>query len=195
MGPLCLNERRVHDAGMDTLAHGLWAGIGIALVHRRWPMAPRLAAATVGLAVLPDLVHLLPVAAAALFAPQGWAMLSGYATALPGQEPALPVWSAALAHHLHCVMHSVVVAAPVSALLSWWLGRLWWPLLGWWSHIVIDVFTHSASFYPVPVLYPLTMRGFDGLAWNTPWFMWANYSLLLVCGVALAWRAWRHRLG
>ena len=38
------------------------------------------------------------------------------------------------------------------------------PLLGWWSHIVIDVFTQSADFYPSSVLYPITQRGFDGLA-------------------------------
>jgi membrane-bound metal-dependent hydrolase YbcI (DUF457 family) len=48
---------------------------------------------------------------------------------------------------------------------------LWIPLLGWWSHIVIDVFTHSADYYAVPVLYPFTERGFDGIAWITPWFM------------------------
>lgn len=63
------------------------------------------------------------------------------------------------------------------------------PLLGWWSHIVIDVFTHSADFYPSPVFYPLTYWGFDGLAWNTPWFMVVNYLAL----AALAVVAWRRR--
>ena len=44
--------------------------------------------------------------------------------------------------------------------------------------IVIDVFTHSAAYYPVPVLYPITMRAFDGVAWNTPWFIALNYVAL-----------------
>jgi hypothetical protein len=59
------------------------------------------------------------------------------------------------------------------------------PLLGWWSHIVIDVFTHSADYYASPVLYPLTERGFDGIAWITPWFMVANYLVLGVTGLLL----------
>ena len=38
--------------------------------------------------------------------------------------------------------------------------------------------THSADFYQAPVLYPITERGFDGLAWNTPWFLVLNYVAL-----------------
>jgi hypothetical protein len=59
------------------------------------------------------------------------------------------------------------------------------PLLGWWSHIVIDVFTHSADYYASPVLYPITQRGFDGIAWNTPWFMVLNYSVLAVLALLI----------
>lgn len=47
-----------------------------------------------------------------------------------------------------------------------------------WSHIVIDVSKHSADYYPSQVLYPITQRGFDALAWNTPWFLVPNYFLL-----------------
>ena len=46
-------------------------------------------------------------------------------------------------------------------------------------------FTHSADFYPSPVLYPITQRGFDGLAWNTPWFLVLNYSALGLIGLWL----------
>jgi membrane-bound metal-dependent hydrolase YbcI (DUF457 family) len=82
-------------------------------------------------------------------------------------------------------MHSAPIAA-AATLLSWLaLRRLWIPLLGWWSHIVIDVFTHSAAFYPVPVLYPFTYRGFDGLAWNTPWFLAVNYAAIAVVAAGL----------
>jgi hypothetical protein len=49
-------------------------------------------------------------------------------------------------------------------------------------HLVIDVFTHSAAFFPTPILYPFTERGFDGLAWNTPWFMVLNYVSLAAVG-------------
>ena len=46
------------------------------------------------------------------------------------------------------------------------------------SHIVIDVSKHSADYYPSRVLYPITQRGFDALAWNTPWFLVPNYFVL-----------------
>ena len=65
----------------------------------------------------------------------------------------------------------------------------------WWLHIVIDVFTHSVDFYPSPVLYPFTQRGFDGLAWNTPWFMLANYVALAGVGLWLLWRRKGRDLG
>jgi hypothetical protein len=173
---------------MDILAHGLWAGAGlVALSHARPVDKPTLAWA-VALAVLPDVVHTLPVAAWALANGTPGAWLS-YATAAPGGEPDFPAWVALWSHQLHCVFHSALVAAAATALLRAWLRRLWLPLLGWWSHIVIDVFTHSADFYPSPVFYPITYWGFDGIAWNTPGFMALNYAALLVVGVWL----WRKR--
>ena len=51
-------------------------------------------------------------------------------------------------------------------------------LLGWWSHILIDVFTHSREFYAVPVLYPFSDWSFDGIAWTDPRFMVVNYVAL-----------------
>ncbi len=160
---------------MDIVAHGLWAGIGVTLAGRRWLITRRTAAATVALAVAPDLAQLLPLLGAALFADGGFAALSGYVTALPGFYPALPPTVALWTHHLHCTLHSAVVAMAVTLLVGVATRSLWIPLLGWWSHILIDVFTHSADFYPAPVFYPFTERGFDGWAWNTPGSLLANY--------------------
>lgn len=175
---------------MDILAHGLWAGIGIGFASRRWKLSRRTMALTVSMAVAPDLVQLLPLMIWAPFSQDGWAVLRAYAQALPGFEPVMPPAVESLAHHLHCVMHSAVVAAAVTALLWGALRSFWIPLIGWWLHIVIDVFTHSAEFYPSPVLYPFTQRGFDGLAWNTPWFLAVNYVALVA---AAAWLGWRQR--
>jgi hypothetical protein len=151
---------------MDIVAHGLWVGIGIAVARRKHDIPRGTALVTLGAAMAPDLVQLLPVLFAAVSRPDGMAVLRAYITALPGFEPTLPPWAAVLTDHLHCVMHSAVVAGVVTAAV-WWLTRsIRLPLLGWWSNIVIDVFTHSAKFYPAPVLYPFTQRGFDGIAWN-----------------------------
>lgn len=104
----------------------------------------------------------------------------------------MPPLVAMLSHHLHCVMHSAVIASLVAALLWRQRRALWLPLLGWCSHIAIDVFTHSNDFYPVPVLYPFTERGFDGLAWNTPWFLLLNYVALVATYLWL-WRTHHNR--
>jgi len=97
----------------------------------------------------------------------------------------MPHWVMLGSHHLHCLLHSAIIAGAVTLALWRWRHRLWLLLAGWWLHIAIDVFTHSAEFYPVPVLYPITYQGFDGIAWNTPWFMVVNYAALLIGWLAL----------
>lgn len=163
---------------MDVLAHALWAGAGVLLARRRWTVTPRTAAATLALAVAPDIPHLLPILGWSVFGAGNAATVKGYAIAVPGQEPAVPPGVEWLSHNLHCVTHSAMVAAVATLLLWIWLRSLWVPLLGWWSHVVIDVFTHSVDYYPSPVLWPITRQGFDGVAWNTPLFMALNYLAL-----------------
>lgn len=176
---------------MDILAHSLWAGIGVACLSGRVPIPRRTAVATVTLAALPDLVQMLPLLAWALGSDGSFAALFDFAIAMPGKEPPMPLVVGTLSHHLHCGLHSAV-SASVITLLLWLLTRSFWiPLAGWWSHIVIDFFTHSADYYPVPVLYPFSYWGFDGLAWNTPWFLALNYAALACCIAALAWRRLR----
>lgn len=171
---------------MDFLAHGLWAGAAIKAGTRLrdipWPAAIW----TIALSVLPDFGHALPVAV--------WAIASGvptllvdYALAPPGGEPPMPEAVAFWSHHLHCTLHSGIVAGvcTLAALLA--IRRFWLPLAGWWSHILIDVFAHSTNFFPSPVFYPFSYWGFDGLAWNTWAFQVVNY--LALAGVwALLWR-------
>jgi hypothetical protein len=172
---------------MDILAHTLWAGVGVALLRRRRPVPTRTAVATLGLAALPDVLHLLPIVAWWVFGAGGLSVVLSYAMAVPGQEPALPEVVKLWSHHLHCIMHSAIVAGAVTLLLYALRRSLWIPLLGWWLHIVIDVFTHSADYYAVPVLYPLSDRAFDGVAWNEPWMLVLNYAALGAC----AWWVFR----
>lgn len=179
---------------MDLLAHALWAGVAGESLRRRGRIGARGSAALVALAVLPDLMQGLPVAAWALGSGGGTGLLWDFATATPAQEPALPPVVDTAAHHLHCIGHSAVIAGGATALALAMRWRHAGVLLGWWLHIVIDVFTHAADFYPVPVLYPLTMQGFDGLAWNTPGFQAVNYTLLALAGAWL-WRSRRRMPG
>jgi hypothetical protein len=179
---------------MDIVAHGLWAGVGIALLRQRVLVSPRTAAASIGLAVLPDVMQMLPVLAWWWFSGGTFSAVTAFAISLPGQEPTMPTAVVFVSHHLHCLAHSAVVALVVSVLLWRWRHLLWIPLLGWWSHIVIDVFTHSADYYASPVLYPFTDRGFDGMAWNNSWFLALNYLMLAVIGLWLYVSTLRRRL-
>jgi hypothetical protein len=172
---------------VDIVAHTLWAGAGLALAARRWPVARRTTLLTLLLAALPDVFHLLPMIGWWWFGDGSFATVCAYAIAVPGQVPLLPPLVAEWSQHLHCVTHSALVAGAVTLSLGAIRQALWAPLLGWWSHIVIDVFTHSAGYYPSPALYPITQRGFDGLAWNTPWFLVLNYAVLC----AVAWWLWK----
>ena len=105
----------------------------------------RTIALTVGMAVLPDLVQLVSIVAWALFSPGGFEAVRAYVHAVPGFEPVLPLTVTRLAHHLHCLRHSAIVAG-AAALLVWGVLRSFWiPLLGWWSHIMIDVLVGAAS--------------------------------------------------
>lgn len=165
---------------MDILAHGLWMGLGAVYLHRHHSVNRRTGTLVVGMAVVPDMAQLLPLVYLALLSSDGWQALLAYANALPGFEPAMSPLVTELTHHLHCIMHSGLVAGVVTAVCWLWLKRPWLPLLGWWSHILIDVFTHSADFYPSPVFYPVTYWGFDGVAWNTPWFVVLNYLCITV---------------
>ena len=115
---------------MDIFAHALWAGAGVALARRRWTIPTRSLAATVVLAVLPDMFHLLPIAGWWIFGDGSVQALWAYAVAVPGQEPTLPPLVELWSHHLHCVAHSAIVAGAVTLLL--WAARraLWVPLLG-----------------------------------------------------------------
>tara|TARA_B100001105_G_scaffold249361_1_gene236204 strand:- start:3183 stop:3779 length:597 start_codon:yes stop_codon:yes gene_type:complete len=177
---------------MDIVAHSLWAGLGAVAAARRWPVSASQARAAVALAALPDIGHLIPIALWGLLGNGTWQALRSYAFATPGAEPWLPAGVQAWSHTMHCVMHSAVVASVVT-MLAWFRWRwLLVPLAGWWSHIVIDVFTHSREYYPSPVFYPITDRGFDGIAWPTPWFMALNYAALGIAGLWL-WRSSRTR--
>jgi hypothetical protein len=176
---------------MDIAAHGLWAGAAMAALAPQRGISPRVIGATVALAILPDLGHMLPVTAWAL-STLSFTDWWQYAIALPGGEPLMPDWVLLWSHHLHCVFHSALVAASVTLLVAVRWPIFWWPLLGWWSHILIDVSTHSADFFPSPVFYPLTYWGFDSVAWNQPTFIWINYLSLTAVWVWLGWRRYSH---
>jgi len=166
---------------MDILSHALWAGAAGQSLRRRHGSDRRVLAATVAMGAVPDLMMLVPVVAWSAFQPEPLGLLLRYVTATPGSEPLLPPVVAALSHHLHCIMHSAIIAA-VIGLIAWWKRpALMLPMVGWWLHIALDIPTHSSDYYAVPFLYPLTYWGVNGIPWTTPWLLALNY--LAIAGV------------
>ena len=93
---------KANNSRMDILAHGIWAGLGVGWLRHRRPVTKAAAVAGVAFSVAPDLAHLLPLAAWALFGNGSMEALLTYALASPGGEPPMPAWIEFWSHHLHC---------------------------------------------------------------------------------------------
>lgn len=140
---------------MDTIAHAGWSY----LVLRRaanWK-------AVIAFGILPDVLS---------FGPH---LLSGEHTA-GGQ-----IWFDVM----YGVVHSLPVWAVVFLLTSTLLRRVFWPLFAWALHIVLDVLTHPAGFYPTPFLFPFRSPVLGMVDYREPWFAALNYGLLVTCGIVL----------
>jgi hypothetical protein len=71
--------------------------------------------------------------------------------------------------------------------------RLPTPMLSWLLHLLMDVPSHSLAFYPTPIFWPLSDWRFNGLVWNQPAFLLADYVSLSAFGAALMLYRWRLR--
>ena len=60
-----------------------------------------------------------------------------------------------------------------------------WEMTGWLIHIVMDIPTHSETFYPTLFLWPLSDWCFNGISWGNIWFMTINYASLLIVFILL----------
>ncbi|GAG43186.1 unnamed protein product, partial [marine sediment metagenome] len=61
------------------------------------------------------------------------------------------------------------------------LGLAWLTLAfcGWGFHILLDIFTHTKTFFPTPIFWPFSNFSFSGINWANKWFMLFNYAVLL----------------
>ena len=143
---------------MDILAHFLW----VFAIY--WQHPKRWLAGFIGF--LGDLIAFVPHMI--------YSFLVG--EYIPGKPELhlIPQW----VFIVYSLTHSLVIFAIV-AVIVWYTDRRWfWLLGGWLLHIIIDIPTHTAEFFPTPFLWPLTEFSFSGISWATGWFMIANYGAL-----------------
>jgi hypothetical protein len=168
---------------VDIFAHGLWAGAAATAANRKLKRPVRIGWA-VFWGVFPDLfAFAIPMALLM------WTRFSQGLAAMPARGQ--PRWS--LAWQLYHVSHSLIIFGTVFGLVWLVTRRPALELLGWLLHILIDIPTHTARFFPTPFLWPVSSYYFSGIRWGERWFMLANYSALLIVYLLLWWTARRRK--
>lgn len=145
---------------MDTFAHGLWT---YAIFHNK-----SYAWQAVLFGVLPDLLSFGMLFVINIF--------SGKFHRGPPALESIPKWLFAAYNLTHSLVLFLIIFFSIFLITKKW----YWPLLGWAIHILIDIPTHSARFFPTPFLWPLSNYNFNGISWATPWFMVINYLALVI---------------
>lgn len=150
--------------GMDILSHGLWGSISFGRRSRRSFWLAFL------FGILPDLAsfgfYFLGVFL-------GFYSHPAFGAGHPPQEE-IP----ALIHTLYSWSHSLVIFILVFGLVWLALRQPVLELLAWPLHIVFDVFTHRAEFFPTPFLWPLSDYQVSVINWTDPRVFIPNVALL-----------------
>jgi len=90
---------------------------------------------------------------------------------------------------LYNITHSIFVWAIIFGLFKLF-GWDWWAtvLYGWATHIVFDIFTHTADFlnpdkksvFSTYIFWPFSRFHFPGFKWSNKWFLLTNYVILAI---------------
>jgi hypothetical protein len=154
---------------MDILSHALWTN----LLYAEAPLSVR--ATAIALSVLPDAIAFAPTTARHFLARR-----KGPAKpAKPDQPPAdlhFDRWS----YRSYDVTHSLTVWLLAFGACWYVMENIPWALFAWLVHILVDIPTHTRSFFGTPFLWPFSNYKFDGISWGERWFMRLNYGSLLV---------------
>lgn len=152
---------------MDIVSHGLWGGIAFGRKNRVkfW--------LSFIFGILPDLIafggYFLMVFLR-LTPPPNFGM---------GAHP--PVTDLPeIVYSLYDFSHSLIIFALIFFVLWLIFRRPVWESLAWPTHIVFDIFTHSADFFPTPFLWPVSNFQFSGINWSAPIIFIPNVSLLII---------------
>ena len=147
---------------MDTLSHALW-GKGL-FGYRKYKYLSFLFGA------LPDLLSF------------GLFFLYSIITSpinLTFGKPALselPYW----VFTLYDFSHSLVIAMFILSIVYFFNKDLWFTMLAWPIHIIIDFFTHSIHYFPTPILWPISDFKFNGIPWSNKYIFGANIICILI---------------
>ncbi|MEK7604181.1 MAG: hypothetical protein AAB442_00005 [Patescibacteria group bacterium] len=152
---------------MDILSHGLWGSVAFGRKNRRdfW--------ASFFFGVAPDLFSF---GLFTLFMVLG---LTSGPEWVGGPPPESSILS--YVHTLYDVTHSLIVFALVYLVVFAVWRKHYLPLFAWPLHILVDIPTHSAAFFPTPFLWPLAPSvQINGIPWAHPIIFIPNIVLLVL---------------
>jgi hypothetical protein len=160
---------------MDVFSHALWGNLEFRLIPQTREH-PHLIGWGIFFSVFPDLLTFTY--------PFLWLLWHRYIVKdltkwpeTPADYEALPI--AKITHTLYDYSHSIVIWTGVTAIVWAIMGSFPWILIGWVTHIFIDMPVHERDFFITPFLWPLSRFGIDGYAWNNRDFMAFNIITLI----------------
>lgn len=182
---------------MDIVAHALFANLAAQLITRKRKEAlrrPQRAEAMLG-AVAPDLVAFLPVLLASLTSGaslvayavkrfgEEWGTIAASSTAslLANATPHVPSYVG----QIYSLSHSALMWGIVLVITYAIVRHVPFWIVGWGTHIALDLFTHDAGHFPTKLIYPLSDFHINATAWSNPVVFVCTYAVLLVCYLAV----------
>lgn len=152
---------------MDIVSHGLWGGVAFGRKNKKsfWT------AFAFGLA--PDLLAFGPFFVSVFL---GLAKLPRFNDAEPPAPGAIPSYVS----HIYDATHSLIIFLAVFLLIWFILKKPVWEMSAWGLHILMDIPTHSHSFFPTPFLWPLSGFEVNGIPWSHPIIFIPDIVLLAI---------------
>ncbi len=81
---------------------------------------------------------------------------------------------------LYNFSHSLIIST-IFILIIYKINReIYFPMLAWPFHILLDLLTHSRDFFPTPILWPISDYRFDGIPWSNSYIMITNIIFIFL---------------
>ena len=88
----------------------------------------------------------------------------------------IPYW----VFNLYNISHSLIIAMTFILIAYVFKRDLYFPMLAWPFHIILDFFTHSIEYFPTPIFWPISNYRFDGIPWSNPYIMIINAACIFL---------------
>tara|TARA_Y100000814_G_C12047565_1_gene304914 strand:+ start:12 stop:500 length:489 start_codon:yes stop_codon:yes gene_type:complete len=78
------------------------------------------------------------------------------------------------------ISHSLITAL-FFLFLTYCINKdLFFPMLAWPLHIIIDFFTHTIYYFPTPIFWPISDYRFNGISWANKYIFLTNVICIVI---------------